>query len=77
MTTSQIESAIESETLEIHSSQYSYQRQYLADHLPHELENGDVVEFARQYLAASRRALLHELQQIYAPAEIIENVFNP
>ena len=77
MTASEIENAIESETLEIHSSQYSYQRSYLADYLPEELESGDPVEFARQYLAAARRAILHELQAIGAPPEIIESVFTP
>lgn len=77
MTASQIEQQIESEKLDIHSSQYSYQRGYLADMLPEELENGDPVEFARQYLAAARRAVLHELQAIGAPAEIIRTVFAP
>lgn len=76
MNTKQIESKIESEELEIHSSQYSYQREYLAAHLPEELESGNPVELARQYLAASRRAVLHELQAIGAPDEIIESVFN-
>jgi len=71
MNASQIENAIESETLEIHSNQYSYQREYLAD----KLENGNPTEFARQYLAAARRAVLHELQAIGAPNEIIESVF--
>jgi hypothetical protein len=75
MNASQIENAIESEDLEIHSSQYSYQRDYLAGCLPEELENGSPVEFARQYLAAARRAVLHELQAIGAPSEIIEAVF--
>jgi hypothetical protein len=76
MTATQIENQIESETLEIHSSQYSYQRDYLASCLPEELENGDPVEFARQYLAAARRAVLHELQAIGAPNEVIESVYN-
>lgn len=75
MTADQIENFIESETLEIHSSQYSYQRDYLSDSLTSELENGDPVGFARQYLAASRRAVLHELQAIGAPDEVIEAVF--
>ena len=75
MNASQIENAIESETLEIHSSQYAYQREYLADYLADELENGNPTEFARQYLAAARRAVLHELQAIGAPDEIIESVF--
>jgi hypothetical protein len=75
MNTNQIENIIESEPLEIHSSQYSYQRQYLSDCLAEELENGNPTEFARQYLAASRRAVLHELQSIGAPDEIIESVF--
>lgn len=77
VTAAQIESAIESEPLEIHSSQYSYQRDYLSGHLSDELENGNPVEFARQYLAAARRAMLHELQAIGAPNEIIELVFAP
>ena len=75
MTASQIEQQIESEPLEIHSSQYSYQREYLDSALAEELANGDPVEFARQYLAASRRAMLHALQAIGAPEEIIETVF--
>ena len=75
MTASQIENAIESETLDIHSSVYSDSREYLAEMLTEELENGDVVAFARNYLAASRRAMLHELQAIGAPDKIIESVF--
>lgn len=77
MNASQIENQIESEPLEIHSSQYSYQREYLASCLPEELSDGDPVWFARQYLAAARRAVLHELQAIGAPPEIIEAVFAP
>ena len=77
MTASQIEQQIESEKLDIHSSQYSYQRDYLDSCLPEELAEGNPVEFARQYLAAARRAMLHALQAIDAPAEIIESVFAP
>jgi hypothetical protein len=75
MTASDIENSIESEKLDIHSPQYSYQREFLTDHLVDELENGDPVEFARQYLAAARRAVLRELQAIGAPAEVIQQVF--
>lgn len=77
MTATIIESTIESEPLEIHCSAYSYQRDYLASALPEALENGDPVAVAREYLAASRRALLHELQAIGAPDEIIQSVFRP
>ena len=77
MNASQIENAIESETLDIHSSQYSYQRDYLAACLSEELSDSDPVKFARQYLAAARRAVLHELQAIGAPDEVIRQVFNP
>ena len=76
MTASQIENTIESETLDIHSSAYSSARQALAETLTEELENGDVAEYARNYLAAARRAMLHELQAIGAPDEIIESVFS-
>jgi hypothetical protein len=75
MTATEIENRIESEPLEIHSSAYSYQRTYLDEILADELENGDPVEFARAYLAASRRAMLHALQSIGAPDEIIQAVF--
>ena len=54
---------------------YEYHREYLAEYLPEELSSGDPVEFARQYLAAARRAVLHELQAIGAPDEIIEKAF--
>ena len=72
-----LEQQIESEKLDIHSSQYSYQRDYLDSALADELANGDPVEFARQYLAAARRSVLHALQAIDAPTEIIESVFAP
>ena len=72
-----LEQQIESEPLEIHFSRSSYMGEYLAGCLTEELENGDPVEFARQYLAAARRSVLHALQAIDAPAEIIESVFAP
>jgi len=56
MTASDIENRIESEPLNIHSPAYSWQRDFLASHLADELENGDPVAFAREFLAASRRA---------------------
>jgi hypothetical protein len=70
-----IENQIESEPLNIHGPAYSYQRDYLSDALPDALENGDPVSTAREYLAAARRAVLHELQAIGAPDEVIQAAF--
>lgn len=74
MTATEIESAIESEKLDIHCAAYSDTREYLEERLKDELENGDVVDFARNHMAAVRRAMLHSLQELYAPAQIIEEV---
>ena len=77
MTASQIENTIESEPLDIHCHTYSDAREYLDEMLAEELENGDPVAFAMNCMAAYRRAMLHALQAIDAPAEIIESVFAP
>jgi len=75
MTTTDIENRIESEPLNIHSPAYSWHRDFLASHLADELESGDPVAFAREFLAASRRAVLHELQALGAPDESIARAF--
>lgn len=75
MTASQIEQQIESEPLDIHCHTYSDARDYLDEMLAEELENGDPVAFAMNCMAAYRRAMLHALQSIGAPEEIIETVF--
>ena len=75
MTATQIEKSIESETLDINCYAYSDARKYFDEMLAEELENGDPVSFARNCMAAYRRAILHSLQSIEAPNEIIESVF--
>lgn len=75
MKLSEIVNKIESEPLLIHGYQYEMQREYLNEMLANELENGDVVKFSRQYLAASRRAVLHALQEIDSPDDIIKRIF--
>jgi hypothetical protein len=75
MKSSEIVNKIESELLHIDEYHYSMQREYLNEMLADELEHGDPVEFAREYLAASRRAVLHALQEIDAPDDIIETIF--
>jgi len=70
-----IQHQIESEPLEIHSYAYSRQRVYLDEMIEEELENGDPIKFARQYLAASRRAVLHALERVNAPTEQIKAAF--
>ena len=74
MTASLIEKEIESEPLDLHCHAYSNSRQYLDEMLAHELENGDVIEFAKNCMAAYRRAMLHALQSIDAPGEVIMEV---
>ena len=74
MNAKQIESAIESEPLDIHCYAYSDVREYLDEMMKEELENGDVLKFAKNCMAAYRRAMLHSLQYIDAPDEIIEAV---
>lgn len=75
MKVSEIVNKIESEPLHIEGYHYMMQREYLNEMLANELEHGDVVGFACQYLAASRRAVLHALQEIDAPDDIIERIF--
>jgi hypothetical protein len=71
MTAAQIENRIESEPLNIHNQSYSSAREILREMLGHELENGDAIAFAREYMASQRRAMLHELQAVGAPDEVI------
>jgi hypothetical protein len=76
MTTTEIENQIEAEPADIFSYAYESGRAYLDGHLSDELAGGDPVAFARSYIATARRALLHSLQEINAPAEIIAKVFS-
>ena len=72
-----IKDQIESEPLDLHKSSYDRQRGYTDGLLSHELKNGDPVKACRQYLAASRRAVLHSLEAAHCPDEIIESIFAP
>ena len=77
MTATQIKETIEAEKLDILCYAYSDAREYFDEMLADELENGDPVSFARNCMAAYRRAMLRSLQSICAPDEIIESVFAP
>ena len=75
MKAKEIINAIESEDLNIHSPSYSSQRDVLDEMISDELENGDVIAYARSYMAAARRAMLHSLQFVDAPDDAIESIF--
>ena len=72
-----IKDQIESEPLNIRGRSYARQRGYTDALLAWHYLDSDPIKACREYLAASRRAMLHSLEAVHCPDEIIKAIFAP